>query len=219
MLADGTPQPTAGALGSEPADISAAESPRAAAGQAALRAVLVYEVQLTPLGREREVINRALREAQIRAADQRAVDEALVGYLRSGGMVGESQGESAVENGGVSIMFLEGSGRRLEKLMLTLLAAQEEVQSVGFSLAMDPPVMAAVDSLRQVEPTDIRSEAVEAIAQPLSLEGTAGGASFTAGNRSYSPLQRDSLEMISAMGSMSGSDQPDITASTFLIIR
>lgn len=193
--------------------------------QVALRAVLVYEVSLTPLGRERNVINRALREAQIRTADQREIDESLASYLRSGGLIGAAEHDQAAEgtagdDATVSVLFLEGSGRRLEKLMMTLLMAKEEVHSVGFSLAMDPPVMAAVDSLRKVEPTKIRGDVTSVVAQPLAPAGVPGSLKgFTAGSRRFAPLRRDSFPTMAGLSGGTSDEQPDITAMTFLVIR
>ncbi|WP_164100594.1 anti-sigma factor family protein [Candidatus Laterigemmans baculatus] len=213
--------PAATSPGIRTAEAEASRAAAIASDQVALRAVLVYEVNLTPLGRQQNVVNRAFREAQIRTADQREIDESLVSYLRSGGVIGGIEERQTASDGSeVSVLFLEGSGKRLEKLMLTLLAATEEVHSVGFSLAMDPPVMAAIDSLREVDPTKIRGDAASVLAQPLAPQGLAdrvGG--FTAGSRSFTPLNRDALQAMAGLGGMTSGEETDITAMTFLIIR
>lgn len=201
-------------------DSASPTTERIPSDQVALRAVLVYEVNLTSLGRERNVINRAFREAEIRTADQREIDETLVGYLRSGGVIGDAGNGDAGGDSAVSVLFLEGSGRRLEKLMMTLLSATEEVHSVGFSLAMDPPVMAAIDSLQKVDPTEIRGDSAGVVARPLAPAGGSRNVrGFAAGSRTFVPLRRDSFEAMSALSGLTADEQPDITAMTFLVIR
>lgn len=194
-------------------------------GQTALRAVLVYQVQVTPLGRERGVINRALREAEIRIANHREVDDALVGYLESSDLIGDETGQPAGDAPQVSVLFLEGPGKQLEKLMLSLLSADEEVRSVGFALAMDPPVMAAIDTLEQVDPTAIRGEPGGAVARSLiPTDGQEGAEAelspaFPAGDRDFMPLRRDSLAGLSSASGLGGDDPTDITARTLMVIR
>ncbi len=187
-------------------------------GMQSLRAIFVYEVHVTSSGRSNGVIERALRESNIRISNYRQVDSALTSHLQNGGIIGGTTVSSAADQS-VELMFLDGSGRRLEQVMLKLLAAEGEVSRVGFNMVMDPPVMVAVDSLQSGRPEEIRSveEHAEAVAEPL--QPALSTESFTASDRKFAPMGRESVGMLTEMALLSAADQADVPAQVLMVIR
>lgn len=182
-----------------------------------LRAVLVYEVTLTPLGRQNMVVERALRESGIRVGNQRQVDDALTSHLQQGGLIGGVLPERpASQADRVDVLFLDGSGRRLELAMMKLLEAQGEVKQVGFNLVMDPPVMVAMDALQGSRPEEIRSFETDAIAEVLR---PAASSSFSPSERQFLPLDRATMGMMGEMHGLTGAAAADVPAQVLMIIR
>lgn len=216
---------------------SAPDAGKLPAGMAKLRAVMVYEISVTAKGRENNVVGRAFRDAGIRLADERKVDEALVGYLRDSGLVAgqatELVNEEDEQTKRCQLLFLEGSGLKLERAMLELLAAEEDVSKVGFNMMMNPPVFAAIDQLKDIDPTLIRNpdndlavDSSMAIAQSLSPAGVSGAAnfmetegSFVVGNQMFAPLGRNSMKNLSQFSGIGNEGANDITAQVLMIIR
>jgi hypothetical protein len=196
----------------EPGDLAIAP------GMQSLRAIFVYEVHVTSSGRANGVIERALRESNIRISNHRQVDSALTSHLQNGGIIGGTTVSPSAEQA-VELMFLDGSGRRLEQAMLKLLAAEGEVSRVGFNMVMDPPVMVAVDSLQSGRPEEIRSieEDPETVAEPL--HPALSTESFTASDRQFAPMGRESVGMLTEMASLSAADQADVPAQVLMVIR
>jgi hypothetical protein len=196
----------------EPGDMAIAP------GMQSLRAIFVYEVHVTSSGRANGVIERALRESNIRISNHRQVDSALTSHLQNGGIIGGTTVSPSAEQA-VELMFLDGSGRRLEQAMLKLLAAEGEVSRVGFNMVMDPPVMVAVDSLQSGRPEEIRSieEDPETVAEPL--QPALSTESFTASDRQFAPMGRESVGMLTEMASLSAADQADVPAQVLMVIR
>jgi hypothetical protein len=200
-------------------------------GEGNLRAMMVYEVFVSVDGRKNNVVGRVFRDCGIDMNDERQVDDTLVGFLRDGGIVsgiandsvpqelaGADQADSAER---CQLIFLEGSGLKLEKAMLELLGAEGEVSKVGFKILMDPPVFAAIDRLKQIDPTAIRAaDATTTVAQPLNPQGFEGqGGGFLTGQRSFQPLGRDQLEMMNSLSGYGDQDANDITSQVLVVIR
>lgn len=186
-----------------------------------LQAVFVFEIEVTTAGREQNVVGRLFRESGIVEAERKEVDEALVGYLQAGQLISADE-DSTQSNNEVSVVFLEGSGLKLERLMMDFVEAEGEIARVGFNIAFDAPVAAAVSTLGdEVDVTKIRQP--ESAAEPTGLvaqrlvRDEANG-SFVSGSLPFQPLKQESVEMLRQLQPTTG-NTPDITTQVLLLIR
>lgn len=69
------------------------------------------------------------------------------------------------------IYFIEASAKQIDRLITRLMTSPQAVASVGMSLAMEPPLLAAVSDLREIDPTKIRQEARVGFARDIRAEG------------------------------------------------
>lgn len=235
MLAEDSMLAEDNASSNKSADIVSADSPAEAGalfeGMSKLRAVMVYEISVTEQGRENNVVGSVFRDAGIRVADERKVDEAMVGHLRESGLVGGSAAELVNgEEGDASrcqLVFLEGSGLKLERAMLAFLEAEDDVSKVGFNMIMNPPVFAAIDRLKEIDPTKVRntesgdsdagSMTVAQSITPIGIGGVEGG--FVVGNQTFAPLGKNGAKALSQFSSMGQAAGEDITSQVLVIIR
>jgi negative regulator of sigma E activity len=200
------------------------------AGMEKLRMLIAYEVLVTASGREKNVVGRVFRNAGIMQGEQRDVDAAMVGFLRDGGVIGgpatELVGGEEGNAARCELVFLEGSGLKIDQAMLDLLGAEEDVSKVGWRVIMDPPVFAAIDRMKEVEATKVRSveprqsgapSTMASSLSPLGYAGSDGG--FIVGDQAFQPVGRDSLKTLSEMSSFGQEAGADITSQVLMIIR
>lgn len=119
-----------------------------------LASILVLDIKRTPLGRQRESVSAALQTVGIGAAAERAVTEEIVTAVNDV-RAADAEGEIDVE-GDPAIVYLQVSAKRLDQLILNLVADQENIESVRFMLAEDAPVLDVVQSLRPLDPTAVQ---------------------------------------------------------------
>lgn len=113
-----------------------------------LGAILVVNVELTDAGREQDVVNAAMERAGLKASSQKKISEEVVGVL----------GNSSLKDPeGAAVVYLQAPAKDLDRLCLGLIADRVGVKSVGMSLAMNAPVMRAINAVRQ-DPTAVRHE-------------------------------------------------------------
>ncbi|OUX08247.1 MAG: hypothetical protein CBE00_02395 [Planctomycetaceae bacterium TMED240] len=113
-----------------------------------LGAILVVNVVLTDAGRQQDVFNAAMKRAGLKASSQKKISEEVVGVV----------GKSSVKNPeGAAVVYLQAPAKDLDRLYLGLIADRVGVKSVGMSLAMNAPVMRAINAVRQ-DPTAVRHE-------------------------------------------------------------
>ncbi|XZE52387.1 anti-sigma factor family protein [Planctomycetaceae bacterium SH139] len=216
--------PTATAAGDLPADLQQ------------LNAMFVYEVEVTELGLKNNVVGRLFREVGISRTERRNVDDALVGFLQRDNLLAVDQDGSTV---GANLIFLEGSGLKLDALMLRFLETRGEVKRVGFSMLMNPPVMVArdtnadpVDPRNVRRPDDAAGDRNELVAHRLMPENrnlgnatASAAASFIAGDHRFIPLNRETLGSLRPLDTPTAKDNAtagtnnDLTAQVLLIVR
>ena len=124
-----------------------------------LGAILVVNVELTDEGREQDVFNAAMMRVGLKASSQKKISEEVVGI----------ENPSLQESQDAAVVYLQAPAKDLDRLYLTLIKDRVGVKSVGMSLAMNAPVMRAVNSVRQ-DPTAVRHESSSL--QLLSDDGT-----------------------------------------------
>ncbi|MGB1707044.1 MAG: anti-sigma factor family protein [Rubripirellula sp.] len=115
---------------------------------ATLGAILVINVELTAEGRERDVFNAAMKRAGLKASSQKKISDEIVGI---------TENPSLQKPEGAAVVYLQAPAKDLDRLYLGLIADRVGVKSVGMSLAMDAPVMRAINAVRQ-DPTTVRHE-------------------------------------------------------------
>ena len=113
-----------------------------------LGAILVVNVELTNEGREQDVFTAAMRRAGLQASSQKKISEEVVGVIEN---------PSLQKSQGAAVVYLQAPAKDLDRLYLGLIADRVGVKSVGMSLAMNAPVMRAVNAVRQ-DPTAVRHE-------------------------------------------------------------
>ena len=113
-----------------------------------LGAILVVNVELTNEGREQDVFNAAMKRAGLKASSQKKISEEVVGVIEN---------PSLQTPQGAAVVYLQAPAKDLDRLYLGLIADRVGVKSVGMSLAMNAPVMRAINALRQ-DPTAVRHE-------------------------------------------------------------
>jgi hypothetical protein len=219
--------PTATPAGDLPADLQQ------------LSAMFVYEVEVTELGLKNNVVGRLFREVGISRTERRNVDDALVGFLQRDNLLADATDDQDGSTVGANLIFLEGSGLKLDELMLRFLETRGEVKRVGFSMLMNPPVMVArdtnadpVDPRNVRRPEDAAGDHNELVAHRLMPENrdtdnstASAAASFIAGDHRFIPLNRETLgslrplDAASANANATAGTKNDLTAQVLLIVR
>jgi hypothetical protein len=113
-----------------------------------LGAILVVNVELTDEGREQDVFNATMKRAGLKASSQKKISEKTVGVIEN---------SSLQKPQGAAVVYLQAPAKDLDRLYLGLIADRVGVKSVGMSLAMNAPVMRAINAVRQ-DPTAVRHE-------------------------------------------------------------
>lgn len=144
-------------------------APEAMAAGGALQAVLMYEVALTQRGVTRGILDHALSEAGIELGDQGVLDAQAVESLAAVQLA--TPGEAAVDVGeGAQLWFIEAPMQRIDYLLLTLAAAHEDVERVGYKLLRNPPVVSAARQIAKVDPVAIQQPGGANLAIQLAFE-------------------------------------------------
>lgn len=209
-----------------------------------LNMLMVYEIEVTQTGRERNVVGRIFKQAGIVQGDRRNIEENLVGFLKKEKFLGSTESESGEGENQVGMLLLEGSGIKLDRLMTDFYMAREEISKVGFQIAFGAPLSinttepivpsqsAPLEGNSKKAPTiqpseDNLQKSQMVIARRLVRNGLGGDTSetFSAGTNELAPWSPQSsaspLGTASPSASSLGSSgqTPDITAQVLLIIR
>lgn len=150
-----TPQPGVTSVATNPDLGTQLDSPSADIGTvepeppvAALGAIVVFNVELTDEGRERDAFNAAMKRAGLKLIGTKKISEEVVGSIEKSSLKNED---------GASVVYMQAPAKDLDRLYLGLIADEVGVKSIGMSLAMNAPVMRAVNAVRQ-DPTKVRHE-------------------------------------------------------------
>jgi hypothetical protein len=165
------------------------DAPVPAAERQPLSVVLVMAIELTASGRDGLALQEALRATDIRLDKDSVMGENVVSHLRSANVIDASVG---AEGPATSKLYLvEASAKQLDRFITNMLSDSRSFQSVGLSLAFEPPLLAAVGDLREFNPINVRQDTPVGVARGLVA---ADGVSLSVDPAfSFAPLNRDDV--------------------------
>lgn len=176
-----------------------------------LGAILVVDIEQTDQGRQADAVKAAMRAVGIGAASQKRVTEDVVG------IVGDVD-PSAADPDAV-IMYLQVSAKRLDRLVMTLVADEQNVQAVRFLLAEDAPILRVASSLQPVDPTEIQHAGAWQLAGD-SQQWVGAITDDLVGRPDYLPIDSTTAQAGAAsMMSQPKSGGPDVMSQILLLIR
>ncbi len=154
--------------------------------RAPLGHVIVLSVELTQVGRERLALQEALRTSDIRLGKDNVVSPHVLASLQNEMIIDGS----ADSNGSTERLFLiEASAKRIDRLMTYLMSNSESFDSIGFTILSEPPLLAAVGELREIDPTKVRNDSPSGLARNLVI--TEGRSLPLARDLDFIPLSQD----------------------------
>ncbi|GAA4461232.1 hypothetical protein [Novipirellula rosea] len=171
----------------------------AAADVVAIKAMLVLDVRRTMDGRNTRSVETAMELTGIDSASRKAVDENVVRFANEN----KADDESASS---ASVLYLEAPAKQLDQFILRLIADEQGIESVSMTIANDPPLVAMIQSLRDVDPTKIKHST------SWQLDAGADGTNALASHLSDRPYVR--LNSATANMAVAGSVDESGSAST-----
>lgn len=176
-----------------------------------LGVILVVDIEQTDQGRQADTVKAAMRAVGIGAASQKRVTEDVVGIV---GDVDPSAADADAD-----ILYLQVSAKRLDRLVMTLVADEQNIQGVRFLLAEDAPILRFASSLQPVDPTEIQ----HAGAWQLAGDSQPWVGAITqdlVGRPDYLPIDSTTAQAGAAsMMSQPKSGGPDVMSQILLLIR
>ena len=189
----------------------AAASDDAAAGdnvkREPLSVVLVLAVELTAQGQQTSALQEALAAAEIRLNKDSVMGSEVVTHLQDASVI-----SAADEGSDAKLYFIEASAKRIDRFMTHLMSTPDSFASVGLSLATDPPLLAAVGDLREIDPTKVRQEPNAGFAK--GLVGRQGQPLRLDPEHVFLPLDRQTVES-GALRAPSDFTSPSVNADDF----
>ncbi len=178
---------------------------------AAVGDIFVLSIRRTELGKQTHAVQAAMDAANIGAASKKQISKEIVGLAKSADNDG-------TDNDAI-VLYLQASAKSLDQFILKLVADEQGIESVGFSIAQDAPILGVVNSLR-VDPTTVK----HATTWQLSSESDdwVGAIADTLGSRAYVPIDRGTAEVgtASAMSNASAtSNGADVISPMLVLIR
>jgi hypothetical protein len=172
-----------------------------------LNVVLVLAVELTAQGKETSALQEALAAAEIRLNKDSVMGSKVVTHLEEASVI-----SAASEGSDAKLYFIEASAKRIDRFMTHLMSTPESFASVGLSLATDPPLLAAVGDLREIDPTKVRQEPFAGFAK--GLVGRQGQPFRLDPEHVFSPLDRQTVES-GALRASPDFTSPSVNADDF----
>jgi hypothetical protein len=164
--------------------------------------VLVVDVRQSEEGRDSNAVGAAMVKAGIKPADERKIDESIVGFGKK--LVDEDQS--------VSVLFVEDAGKKIDNFINAMVADLDGIESVGFSYAADAPIIGLVNELKRIDPTTVRHGASWQL-----TDDQGNGLQLLAqelGSRDFSEIKRGGAAFPG-----NGIEGPDIKARIFVLVR
>jgi negative regulator of sigma E activity len=163
--------------------VPSSEKPATSGNREPLQLILVLAVEMTDEGRDQMAVQEALRATDIRLGADSIVGSQVVSHLRDTDVVKtDTNGKQA------KIYFIEASAKQIDRFITRLMTSPQAVASVGMSLAMEPPLLAAIGDLREIDPTKIRQDAPAGFARDIRVNGDQA-VSFD--SKAFAPMDRD----------------------------
>jgi hypothetical protein len=172
-----------------------------------LSVVLVLAVELTAQGQQTSALQEALAAAEIRLNKDSVMGSEVVTHLQEASVI-----SAADEGSDAKLYFIEASAKRIDRFMTQLMSTPDSFASVGLSLATDPPLLAAVGDLREIDPTKVRQEPNAGFAK--GLVGRQGEPLRLDPEYVFVPLDRQTVES-GALRAPSDFTSPSVNADDF----
>lgn len=157
--------------------------------RARLKVVLLLAVELTQQGRDQLALQEALRATDIRLGQESVMGSEVVTHLQQANVIDSVAGSDPISG---KLYFIEASAKRIDRLMTYLMSNQESFAAVGLSLADNPPLLAAVSDLREIDPTNVRQSGD--IGRARDLVAADGKALAVDPAHLFLPLDRDTVD-------------------------
>ncbi len=173
-----------------------------------LQALLVLDVRRTESGRASLAVRRAIDRADIGTSNDEGLDDEVVRAVTD-------EVELSDDSSG-SVVYLEAPAKQLDQFVMSLIDDHDGIESVGWNIVFDVPVLNTVESIRNVDPTTVRhstsrSVRVQDAEQREMLTGALG-------NREYLPVSGDQTPPLGELGAES-SPSDDVPAQLLVLIR
>ncbi|EMI15363.1 hypothetical protein RMSM_07692 [Rhodopirellula maiorica SM1] len=188
------------------------ETDAASADVVAIKAMLVLDVRRTMDGRNTRSVETAMELTGINSASRKTVDDSVVRFAKEN----QADDESASSAG---VLYLEAPAKQLDQFILRLIADEQGIESVSMTIANDPPLVAMIKSLRDVDPTTVKHSTSWQL--DAGVHGTNALASHLS-DRPYVRLNSATANM-AMVGSVdesgSASTSSDIIGRVLVIVR
>ena len=138
----------------EPALVAQADEPKAQ--REPLSVVLVLSITLTQAGRDELALQAALRATDIHLGKDSIMGANVVSHLQTAKVIDTAIAAESPTS--AKLYFIEASGKRIDRLFSIVMSDHRSFESVGLGLATEPPLLAAVGDLREIDATKIRQD-------------------------------------------------------------
>ncbi len=138
----------------DPALVAQADEPKAQ--REPLGVVLVLSIKLSQTGRDELALQAALRATDIRLGKDGIMGANVVSHLQTAKVIDTSIAAESPTS--AKLYFIEASAKRIDRLFSIVMSDSRSFESVGLGLATEPPVLAAVGDLREIDATKIRQD-------------------------------------------------------------
>lgn len=112
--------------------------------------MIVYDVRLSPQGRQTNVLSEAMRQVGLQDAPRLPVNREV--------MAAAKQAETFDEDAKFQVIYLQASAKRVDRLFVNLLREPRLVEGVRLSLITDAPILEKANQLTRVDATKVRHE-------------------------------------------------------------
>ena len=177
-----------------------------------LHAILVLDVRRTESGKASLAVRRAIERAAIGSGRLEGSRDSVVSA------VAES-GEASDEISG-SIVYLEAPAKQLDHFVMALIADENGIESVGWSIAFDVPLLRTVDAIRKLDPTTVRHS--ESRWVPVQDAGRRDTLTGSLQDQVYLPIDGNQTPQFGTLGLSTTADDSldaDVVAPLLVFIR
>ena len=138
----------------DPALVAPADEPKVQ--REPLSVVLVLSIKLSQTGRDELALQAALRATDIRLGKDSIMGANVVSHLQTAKVIDTVMAAESPTS--AKLYFIEASAKRIDRLFSIVMSDSRSFESVGLGLATEPPLLAAVGDLREIDATKIRQD-------------------------------------------------------------
>lgn len=215
------PQPSPAIVASVPApvqamerssSVSAVNTPPTLAESPFAGGMIVYDVRLSPHGRETNVMSEAMRQVGLQDAPRLPVNREVIAAAK--------QADTFDDDAKFQVIFVQASAKSVDRLFLKLLREPQLVEGVRLSLITDAPILKKANNLARVDATKVRHDAQQF---SFELENNANNelASFREllGEQSFAPLPAVAARTEISQPESLSSTGSDVISHVLILVR